>query len=131
MKKIKFIIIPLLCMMLSVNIMAHTAGGGVYEFADEDKVVTFEDDCTLTEDEQQAVAERLVYGSAEDSGIQTYSWCWLTGHNLSYNTVAVITHKARATQPRCLEERYNVATCSNCDYMEEDLLTTVYIICCD
>lgn len=131
MKKNRFIMIPLLCMILAVNIIAHTAGGGVYEFADENKIVTFEDDCTLTADEQQVVAERLVYGSPEDSGMQTYAWCWLTGHKLSYNTVGVITHKARATQPRCYEEMYNVATCANCDYMDEELLTAVYIICCD
>ncbi len=130
MKKIKFIIVPLLCMILSVNIIAHTAGG-VYEFEDENKIVTFEDDCTLTANEQQAVAERLVYGSPEDSGIHTYSWCWLTGHDLSHNMVGVITHKVRTAQPRCLKETYDVATCSKCDYMEEDLLTTVYIICCD
>ena len=131
MKKIRLIMIPVLCIILAVNIMAYTAGGGVYEFPDEDKVVTFENNCTLTEDEQLTVAERLIYGSPEDPDVQTYSWCWLTGHDLTNNMVSVVTHQARATQPRCYRETYNVATCSNCDYMEEDLLTSVYIVCCD
>ena len=131
MKKIKFIMIPLLCMILAVNIIAHTTSGSTYEFEDQNKIVAFENDCTLTEDEQQTVAERLVYGSPEDSGIQTYAWCWLTGHDLSYNGVSVITHKKSATQPRCYEEVYNVATCSKCDYMDEELLAAAYIICCD
>lgn len=130
MKKNKFLLIPLLCMILAVNTMAHTAGSGVFEFTDENKIVTFDENCTLTEDEQIAVAERLVFGAPEDTGIQTYAWCWLTGHDLSYNGVSVITHKKRAASPRCLEETYEVATCSKCDYMDEVLLTEVYIVCC-
>ena len=130
MKKIKFLIVPLFCIIFSVNLLAHTAGGGTYEFVDEDKVVIFEENSALTEDEQQFVAERLVYGSPEDSGIQTYAWCWLTGHNFVYDTVTVVTHKKKAESPRCYEEIYNVETCTKCDHLEEELIGFGYIVCC-
>ncbi len=130
MKKLKFLMIPVLCALLVVTTMAHTSSGGVYEFANESKIVTFSEDSALTEEQQQLVAERLVYGSPEDSGMQTYAWCWLTGHDLTYNAVTVTTHKKSAYSPRCYEETYEVATCSKCDYMKEELLGGVYIICC-
>lgn len=131
MKKFKFLMIPFLCILLIVTTLAHASSVGVYEFADEGKVVTFSEDSTLTEEQQQLVAERLVYGSPEDSGIQTYAWCWLTGHDYTYDTVLVITHKKRAASPRCYRETYNVETCTKCDHMSEELLGGVYIVCCD
>ena len=130
MKKFKILIIPVLCAILVVTTMAHASNGAVYEFDNEGKVVTFSESSTLTEEQQQLVAERLVFGSPEDSGMQTYAWCWLTGHNYTYDTVLVITHKKRAASPRCYEETYNVETCTKCDHMKEELLGGVYIICC-
>ena len=131
MKKFRFLMIPLLCAALMITVMAHSANGGVFEFADEGKIVTFSENSTLSEEEQQTVAEYLVYGAPEDDGASTYAWCWLTGHNYKYDTVGVITHKKSAYSPRCLEETYNIETCTKCDHYSQELLTAVYIVCCD
>ena len=130
MKKLKLLMIPFLCILLSVNTLALSAGGGTYEFADQNKVVTFDESSTLSAEQQQMVAERLVYGAPEDDGVSTYAWCWLTGHDYQYDVVAVITHKKSAYSPRCYQENYEVETCTKCDHMSEELLGGVYIICC-
>ena len=130
MKKFRFLMIPLLCAALMITVMAHSANGGVFEFSDEGKIVTFSENSTLSEEEQQTVAEYLVYGAPEDDGASTYAWCWLTGHNYTYDVVSVITHKKSAYSPRCLEETYNIETCTKCDHYSQELLTTVYIVCC-
>jgi len=130
MKTLRFLIIPVLCMILAVNIAAFSSGNGEYEFADVNKVVTFEDNSALTEEQQQMVAERLVYGAPEDDGASTYAWCWLTGHDYTYDVVIVTTHKMRADSPRCYEESYNIETCTKCDHFREEFLTGVYVVCC-
>ena len=130
MRKVKLCIVPILLVLLSVNVFAHTYSGNTFLFEDENKVVTFDEDSTLTEDQQQMVAEHLVYGAPEDDGASTYAWCWLTGHDYQYNIVSVITHKVYPDSPRCYEETYNVETCTKCDHISEDHLGGVYIVCC-
>ena len=76
------------------------------------------------------IAERLVYGAAEDDGTSTYAWCWLIGHNYTYGAVSVITHKKALYHPRCYQQTYNVETCTRCDHMSEEYLGAVYIVCC-
>ncbi len=56
--------------------------------------------------------------------------CTLFGHKLESSTAYTITHKARATDPRCLQNYYSVAACTRCDYTEKDLISTEYISCC-
>ena len=130
MRTLRLLIIPFLIVVLTVNILALSSDGGIYEFSDENKVVVFNETCTLTEEQKDIVAERLVYGVPSDEGVSTYAWCWLTGHDYEYNTVSVITHKVYPNHPRCYQETYNVETCTKCDHMSEELLTGVYIICC-
>jgi len=130
MKLFRFFIIPALCMILVINVVAVSVGNGVYEFADEEKVVTFNENSTLSEEEQQMIAEYLVYGAPEDDGVSTYAWCWLTGHNYTYDVVYVTTHKKRADSPRCYEETYSIETCTKCDHFEEELVGGVFIVCC-
>ena len=130
MKKLRSLIILALFIMLSTNVLALTSSAGVLEFAEENIIVTFDENTTLTEEQQLMVAERLVYGASGDDGAATYAWCWLTGHDYTYDTVQVITHKKSVDRPRCYRETYNVETCTKCDHMSEELLTAVYIICC-
>lgn len=56
--------------------------------------------------------------------------CTLFGHKLESSTAYTVTHKARATDPRCLQNYYSVAACTRCDYTEKDLISTKYISCC-
>lgn len=66
-----------------------------------------------------------------DDGATTYGLtCTLFGHKLETSCVTAITHKARATAPRCLEKVYEYEACTRCDYEASDLLGSSYIFCC-
>ena len=68
---------------------------------------------------------------ATDDGTSTYGiTCTLFGHKLQTTVVATVTHKVRATSPRCKKETYNYEECSRCDYNNATLISTEYIICC-
>lgn len=56
--------------------------------------------------------------------------CTLFGHNLETGATTTITHKARTTAPRCLQETVSYEICSRCDYAEYTTLSSVYIYCC-
>ena len=66
-----------------------------------------------------------------DDGVAVYGLtCTLFGHKIESSVVTTITHKAKATDPRCLERTYNAETCSRCDYTNSTLLDSSYISCC-
>ena len=56
--------------------------------------------------------------------------CTLLGHKLENSAVDVITHKVRATSPRCVKKTYVYSACTRCDYETSDLIDTEYIVCC-
>ena len=68
---------------------------------------------------------------AADSKVSTYGLtCTLLGHKLENAAVDVITHKVRASSPRCRKQTYLYEACSRCDYETSTLMSTEYIICC-
>ena len=68
---------------------------------------------------------------SHDDGAAAYGLtCTLFGHKIESSVVTAITHKAKATDPRCLQERFNVETCSRCDYTNKTLLSSYFISCC-
>lgn len=56
--------------------------------------------------------------------------CTLFGHKLESSVITTITHKAKATDPRCLEETYDTEACTRCDYTNAVLISSTYISCC-
>ena len=66
-----------------------------------------------------------------DDNATTYGLtCTLLGHKLTSTSVDVITHKVRATAPRCVCKTYIYTECSRCDYETSELIATEYIFCC-
>lgn len=66
-----------------------------------------------------------------DDGAAAYGLtCTLFGHKIESSVVTAVTHKVNSTDPRCLQERYNVETCSRCDYTNKTMLSSLYISCC-
>lgn len=66
-----------------------------------------------------------------DNRVTTYGLtCTLFGHKLENSAVDVITHKVRATSPRCVCKTYNYHACTRCDYEASELIGTEYIVCC-
>lgn len=57
--------------------------------------------------------------------------CSLFGHKLETGTTAQITHKVRATSPRCLRDIINYEICTRCDYSNYTTISSSYIVCCN
>lgn len=69
---------------------------------------------------------------ATDDGATTYGiTCALLGHKLQNSIVGVVTHKVRATAPRCVRKTYDYNACTRCDYETSELVDTEYIFCCE
>ena len=132
MKRIVSILICTLILMTALCVVAsaESTGNNTYTFETEDAhyTVTFESN-NLSEEQQRRVAEGLVFG--RDDSAATYGLgCTLFGHDYIYETVRVITHKVRTTNPKCKEETYDVTTCEDCDYYEATLIDTRFVDCC-
>lgn len=56
--------------------------------------------------------------------------CTLFGHKYEESIVTAITHKKRATEPRCLRQTYKMEACTRCVYAQKTLISQVYISCC-
>lgn len=66
-----------------------------------------------------------------DNNATTYGiTCTLLGHKLDPSSVSVITHKVRATAPRCERKTYLYQACTRCDYETSELIATENIYCC-
>lgn len=132
MKKIICILMSVLMLSsLLCTVASAEDNGNIYVFETEDAccVVEFYDD-NLTEEQQAVVARRLVYPDEET--VSTYGLgCTLFGHDLKTTTASVITHKVRASNPRCKKDTYRVTYCEDCDYSEQTLIETKYIVCCE
>lgn len=131
MKKIKYVLIPLFCLILSINTYAASSDIFSYDIGDTEIEVAFDDNTMFTESQKQNIAEALVYGGNSDEHMQSRGLtCTLFGHKLTTETVSVTYHKRKATSPRCYVEYYSVDSCSRCDYINEELLSGVYVVCC-
>lgn len=99
-----------------------------YETEDAEYTVVFSNS-SMPAEKQEAIARRLI--GIDDSSIQTYGLgCTLFGHDYLYDQANVITHKVKATAPRCKSQSYNITYCEDCDYYEEQLVSVIYIYCC-
>lgn len=86
-------------------------------------------DSDTTEDFRNKFIEN--YFNGEEDGATAYGLtCTLFGHKIETTTVTAVTHKAKATSPRCLREIYDVDNCTRCDYTKSTLINSAYIVCC-
>lgn len=56
--------------------------------------------------------------------------CTLFGHKLETGTTVQITHKVKATAPRCRQDTVSYEICTRCDYSNYTTLNSTYIYCC-
>lgn len=80
----------------------------------------------------EEMKERIIahFIGEESPSSSTYSLCDLLGHKIEYTTSTRVTHKARTTAPRCLQQVYIVEVCTRCDYTTSYLDSQEYIYCC-
>ena len=119
------LIVSLLVGAMCFNSSAATAQY-TYEF--ENVTVVFDSDISLDAKGRNMVAEHLVYGT---ENYTTYGlWCSLFGHTYETHSASKITHCVYDTDPRCLEEIYEVQVCSRCEHTISKLLASIYISSC-
>jgi hypothetical protein len=113
----------------SINIFANQNNQLAFEY--ENMSVVFESGTIFSVTEREYIADMLVYGESDVTLVQPRAWCWLTGHDSKTEYVRIITHKKYALEPRCLEELFEVTTCSKCDLYDMVLVSSTAIICCE
>ena len=122
MKKLFAIILSLSFILGSITVTANAADS----FEAPKIEFIFEDNTPV--DIQQRIISDL---SGKDDGTATCNiLCDLLGHKFDTGTVSTITHKVRATDPRCLREIFNYEICSRCDHSNYTLIDATYISCC-
>lgn len=85
----------------------------------------------VSEETKLRIEKYFVNGIPAEEENSTYGLtCTLFGHKTECTSVYTITHKVRATEPRCKKETYNYDECTRCDYSKATLIATEYIYCC-
>lgn len=85
----------------------------------------------ITAETKAKIEKYYLEENHNDDGAAAYGLtCTLLGHKLEKSCVTTITHKVRATEPRCLKKTYTYEACTRCDYESSDLITSSYIFCC-
>lgn len=120
-----------LCIAFSLSFSANAVQTFEFFYENEETTVIFSTDSLFSIDKKQIIADKLVYGNDfDENNVSTYSWCWLTGHDLIIESVNVIEHKVRTNEPRCDIRSYDVESCTKCDYMKETLVSEMPYVCC-
>ena len=91
--------------------------------------IYFEDE-TLSEEFKEKATAYFLNGATDENAATYGLTCTLFGHKLKTSRTTSITHKARATSPRCLKKTYDYSACTRCDYETSTLVSSTYIVCC-
>lgn len=128
----KKIIAFIMAVVSVLSVMSFSAYAN--DTAEETVIVTVEEtDFIFNSNTSEEFRSKFIadYINPVDDGAGTYGLtCTLFGHNLESSVVTTVTHKKSATDPRCLQEKYIVETCSRCDYTNRTLVSSKYISCC-
>lgn len=126
-KKIISLIMAMILAICSFSISAcadHAEEASVYH--------NHEIEYVFPEGTPDSVKEKIINGFEGDGETaSTYGLtCTLFGHDTESTVIYTITHRKKATSPRCLKEYFNCTTCSRCDYFVSELISSQYIVCC-
>ena len=112
---------------LSLAVSAENESAYIYEYPELDLTIEFSKDYFLSQDARQMIADSIAF----DTPItQTYSLCWLLGHDFYVETVSALYHKRSEYDPLCQLEVYDVEKCTKCDHLYPTLVTSKYVSCC-
>lgn len=127
MKRIVLFVLVIACAIsFCINTAAEEINPCVISIDNID--VIFDSDSLFTNGEKEVIAEYILYGQ---SSTQAYGLlCNLFGHKTTTEFVTTITHEVNDTAPRCLEEYWEVTTCSRCDYVTTTRLSYGFKNCC-
>lgn len=128
MKKIIALILTVVLAFSAMSITAYAEDASENTVTVTVNETVFVFDADTTEDFRDKFIEH--YFNHDDEASTYGLMCTLFGHKTETSVVNTVTHKAKATSPRCLRETFDVETCSRCDYVKSTLITSAYIVCC-
>ena len=101
----------------------------VYDFGN--KTIIFDEATQFSAEQRENIVNLLANGTETDDA-ETYGlMCTLFGHKYVEETVKTITHCVSDTQPRCLEEKFDIGECSRCGDTYSNRISYQYIYCCE
>ena len=126
----KKIIALVLAMIFTMSFYVSVSAANVentYIYGDFE--IVFVENSSFSDEMKQHVADYIVNG---DDGATTYNLlCTLFGHKETVEAVTTISHKLRATHPRCLRQTWQVTGCTRCEEaLGMVLISETYITCC-
>ena len=124
-KVISITLVFIIAMFACIGAFAETGSSNMIDI--DHVTVIFEEDSMFTPEEQQYIAEMLVYGNENAT---TLGIGCLFGHKYVEENVSMITHCVNPTDPRCLQEKFFIQTCSRCGKTNTEIINSKYISCC-
>ena len=104
------------------------AANETYAYNYGNVTVVFDETTPFSAEQRENIANKLVNGADNTA---TYGlWCTLFGHDYVEDTVMTVTHCVNPTQPRCLEEYFDIGECSRCGDTYTNRISYAYIVCC-
>lgn len=129
MKKIFSLVLVLILVFSVTSISAHAEASAENTVVITVDKIDFIFSANTSEEFRSNFIAHYMNHDADDAA--TYGLtCTLFGHKLESSLVTTITHKAKASDPRCLQETFNHEACSRCDYSTSTLISGTYISCC-
>ncbi len=127
MKKIlAFVSVVLIVCFMSLSVFADNGDTYIYEYGS--KTVVFEENTPFDSVQRERIAALLANGETQQPA--PCGILCLFGHNYVTSSVSVITHEVYSTQPKCMEEEFEVSECTRCDKTKVEQIGTFYIVCC-
>ena len=111
--------------LISLTVLPASAEVGAHN----DVEVIIHDE-NLPQETKAKIIEFYTNPEAQNNATTYGLTCSLLGHKYEYTTVTMVTHKARATAPRCLQKKYDHGVCTRCDSQTNTLIGSSYIYCC-
>ena len=126
----KKIIALVLAMILTLSFCVTVSATDVKNtYCYEDIEIIFAEDSIFSEEMKLHIADYIVNG---EDGVATYNLlCTLFGHKETVESVTTISHKVRSTNPRCLQQIWEIHACTRCnEALDQIVLGEAYISCC-
>lgn len=125
----KKVLISILSIVLIFTMcISSYASEETYTYEYNNITVIFDETTPFSAEQRANIADKLV-NNIDDNA--TYGlWCTLFGHDYVEDDVKTITHCVSDTQPRCLEEHFEIGECSRCGDTYANRIAYSYITCC-
>lgn len=124
-------LLSIICLLFCIFTLSSSAADNkTNTFIYGEKEITVENS-ELSYEEMKAIAD-VVAGVKSESQTNARGILCVFGHKISTSTVTETIHNAYTTTPKCIENIYDVESCtrSSCDYIVKTLIDSTRIATC-